>query len=368
MPMGAKASTAALYQAMVNSLGDALYRYALVWADDIMIYSKTPTDHVTHVDNILKRLDQNGFCIARDKMELGKTKVKWLGYEISDKGIQPDQEKVNKLLTMRKPENKKELKSILGMWTYFSSFIPRYSIIAAPLTSQLKTKGDEKYDWTEECEKAWNEMKHTLASAPIMGYPDYSLPLYLHTDACRTGFAAILTQDQSQGRVIVDATSRTTTDAEKKYCSSKLECACVIWIARKWKHHLYSAPHTTIITDNYGLQFLQAKSTESTLVQRWICEMEGFRYSVRYRRGTLNIADFLSRQNDVPETVAPVWLRKQKPKDYKAMNAGKRAIGQDKGKKVEVDQQELRDCVSPEAVPQGTWARTPQQEGSHVRS
>ena len=62
---------------------------------------------------------------------------------------------------------------------------------------------------------------------------------------------------------------------------------------------MYSAPHTTIITDNYGLQFLQEKGGDSALVQRWISEMEGFEYSIMYRQGPENVADYLSRQNDV---------------------------------------------------------------------
>ena len=67
-----------------------------------MIYSKTFEEHVKHVDDVLERLDRNGFCISRDKIELGKTKVKWLGYEISAEGVQPDQEKVKKSVGMRK--------------------------------------------------------------------------------------------------------------------------------------------------------------------------------------------------------------------------------------------------------------------------
>jgi len=83
------------------------------------------------VDDILNRLDKNGFCISREKIELGKSEVRWLGYTISEKGISPDKSKVEQLMSMRKPANVKELRSALGMWTYFASFIPSYSIIAA---------------------------------------------------------------------------------------------------------------------------------------------------------------------------------------------------------------------------------------------
>jgi len=207
------------------------------------------------------------------------------------------------------------------MWTYFSSFIPAYSIIAAPLFEKLK-KNNTSLDWTNECEKAWKEIKDKLASAPIMGFADFSRPLFMHTDACKSGFAAILTQDQNGQKVLVDAISRTTTPTEKNYSSAKLECACIIWAAKKWKHYLYAAPHTVIVTDSYGIQYLQQKGSQSSLVQRWLCEMEGFQYSVRYRKGEENIADYLSRQGDRAAVVTTRSLRKLPKVDYRALSKG----------------------------------------------
>jgi len=93
-----------------------------------------------------------------------------------------------------------------------------------------------------------------------------------------SGFAAVLTQ-QREGRIVmIDAASRTTTPAEKNYYSSKLECSCTIWIVKKWKHYLYAAPHTTIVTHSYCLQFLQEEGDKFALAQRWLCETEGFNY------------------------------------------------------------------------------------------
>ncbi len=210
MPMGARASTAALYQAMVATLGRALYRYALVWADDIIIYSQNEDDHVRHVDDVLHKLDENGFCITRSKIELGMPEVRWLGYRISAEGVRPDDEKVKQLLGMRRPQTLQELRSAIGMWTYFATFIPRYSIIAAPLMKQLQ-KTNTTLVWSEECIQAWEDIKRKLASAPIIGFANYSMPLFLHTDACKSGFAAVLTQERNSRHVLVDAISRTTT-------------------------------------------------------------------------------------------------------------------------------------------------------------
>ena len=210
--------------------------------------------------------------------------MNWLGYTISAEGIRPDHDKVQELIKMRDPVSLKELRSCLGMWTYFSKFVPAYSVVAAPLMAQL-SKQNKALNWTDECQKAWQEIKNRIAHAPIMGFGDFTKPIQMHTDACKNGFAAILTQEKNGRQVLIDAISRTTTPAEKNYSSAKLECACVIWAAKRFKHYLYAAPLTEIITDSYGLQYLQQKNNESALVQRWLCEMEGFTCKVKYRKG-----------------------------------------------------------------------------------
>lgn len=310
MPMGAKASTSALYQAMTAIFADVLYKYVLIWADDIIIFSKTMEEHIWQVDDVFRRLNENGFCISRNKIELGRMEVKWLGYVISAAGIKPDPEKVSKLISMRRPANIKELRSAMGMWNYFTSFLPGYSIYAAPLFKQLR-KNNKELIWDEESVKAWQAIKEKISQAPIMGHIDLNKPLYLHTDACSTGFAAMLTQEENGRHVLIDAISRTTTPAEKNYGSAKSESACAIWASQNWKQYLYAVPYTVIITDSYGLQFLQKKETKSALVERWICEMENFQYTVKYRRGRYNIADFLSRQNDVPLSVSMIEVKNQ---------------------------------------------------------
>ena len=185
--------------------------------------------------------------------------------------------------------------------------------------AQLK-KNNPALTWSDECEQAWQEIKQRITNAPIMGFGDFTKPIQLHTDACKNGFAAIITQEKDGKQVLIDAISRTTTPAEKNYSSAKLECACVIWAVKRWKYYLRAAPLTEIVTDSYGLQYLQQKGNESALVQRWIYEMDGYNYKVTYRKGSMNIADFLSRQGDV---AAPVTTRNRATRpDYSALNKG----------------------------------------------
>jgi len=122
--------------------------------------------------------------------------------------------------------------------------------------------------------------------------------------------------------ILIDAASRTTTPAEKHYSSAKLESACVIWIVKKWKHYLYAAPNTEIITDSYGLQYIQSKENQSALVYRWLCEMEGFKYTVKYGKGINNIADYLSRNSAEIAAVTTRSRGSTKRVDYQQLSKG----------------------------------------------
>ena len=101
---------------------------------------KNGEDHIKHVDDILKKLDRNGFCISRDKTSLGQRQIKWLGNQKSEEGVRPAEDKVQKILDMRRPRSIKELRSVIGMWTYFASFIPENSMIASPQFAAILTQ------------------------------------------------------------------------------------------------------------------------------------------------------------------------------------------------------------------------------------
>ena len=106
---------------------------------------------------------------------------------------------------------------------------------------------------------------------------------------------------------------------------------------------MYAAPNTTIITDNYGLKYLEDKGTESALVERWICEMGGFNYSIEYRKGKMNIADYLSRLHDVIAITTTRSAGKDTRTDFLALSKGQRRT-----KKVEEQAKKMVDEDEPE--------------------
>lgn len=292
MPMGAVASMAALNTAIQQVLGDVISDFVAVWADDVVIYSKTKEEHVKHVMQVMQKLNEAGFCISKHKLELFRTRVSWLGYDIDEKGIRIGAERVQALQNLARPGNPKQLMSVLGLFNYLSSHIVNYAKLAKPLRDLQKA---EKWNWTEECEKAFKKIKEVIVHAPTIGFLDPHKELYMHTDASQDAIAGILTQVQNGKHVIIDTWSKANPPRKTPWSATMLEAEAVIKCARRWKNYLWVVPITHIISDAFGLQFLKEKAEHSRLVQRWLAVMEDFKYDVVYRKGEHNIADPLSR-------------------------------------------------------------------------
>ena len=142
--------------------------------------------------------------------------------------------------------------------------------------------------------------KDKLISAPILVYPDFTQPFLLFTDASYTALGAVIEQEQSDGtRHPIAYASRLTSQAERKYSSTKLECAAVVWAVNYFRPYLYGK-HFTIYTDHSALQWLlKLKAIKNGItgrLARWQLILQPYDYDIKYRQGTANSnADALSR-------------------------------------------------------------------------
>ncbi len=276
--------------------------YVMTHADDLCIYSKDAESHVKHVAEVFKRLDENGFCLDRTKMHLAKRRVNWLGFEISTEGIGISGDRASGIRELKPPKTLKELRSVLGLLSFYRNIIPGFAKIAAPMTNILGGK-EPRFYWNKLTHAAFETLKDSLCSAPVLSNGDFDRPMELHTDASVEGMAAVLVQKNEEGKYqLIDCASRTTKNPEKSYYSGKLETACIIWAVRKFRHYLTSLPKITIVTDSTAATFLHTKSEITPLLQRWMAHLEGLNYEIRYVKGEDNIADYLSRKDPKPHT------------------------------------------------------------------
>ncbi|TYJ52350.1 hypothetical protein B9479_007044 [Cryptococcus floricola] len=225
---------------------------------------------------------------------MSPSKASRLGHSISHMGIGTLEANVAAVKTFPRPTTVKAVERWLGLCGYYRKFIPDFSTIAAPLNA-LKTSA---WVWDHDCEVAFERLRSSLISAPILAHPDYSKPFILATDASRIGLGAVLSQldDQQREHPIVYL-SRTLTPAEKNYAATELECLGIVWAIKKLIPYLEGSKFT-VVTDHSALQWLFDFKGTNRRILGWSVELQPFRedMTIRHRQGRLHSnVDSLSR-------------------------------------------------------------------------
>ena len=175
----------ATFQAVMNQMFGHLHNFCVVYLDDILIFSKTPEEHEQHLETILQILEREGLYAKLKKCDFNKPELLYLGHIIGRDGIKVDPAKISCIADWPVPANVHDLRSFLGLANYFRRFVKAYSIMAAPMTKL--TGKNAKWEWTEECQQAFDRLKHNLVHSPVLISPDTSQPFEVVTDACCTG-------------------------------------------------------------------------------------------------------------------------------------------------------------------------------------
>jgi hypothetical protein len=194
MPFGYRNGPSVFQRVMNTVLAPFLWLFALVYIDDIVIYSRTFDDHVKHLDAVSGAIAEANLTLSPPKCHVGYQSLMLLGQKVSRLGLSTHKEKVDAIRQLEEPRNVSELQTFLGMMVYFSGYIPFYAWIAQPLFQLLK-KGTV-WRWTDLHREAFELSKAVLTNAPVRGYAMAGRPYRVYSDACDYGVAGILQQVQ----------------------------------------------------------------------------------------------------------------------------------------------------------------------------
>jgi hypothetical protein len=197
-----------------------LDKFVVVFINDILIFSKTE-EHEKHLRLILEKLRSTQLYAKFSKCEFWLTEVTFLGHVISAGGVSVDPSKVKDVLNWMPPMNASEIQSFLGLAGYYRRFIQDFSKIAKPMTKLLKKNKD--FEWTEECQASFHELKKRLTSAPVLILPDLT-KFDIYCDAPCQGLGCVL----MQGGQVVSYGSRQLRKHEENYPTHDLEIATVV--------------------------------------------------------------------------------------------------------------------------------------------
>ncbi|GBG89206.1 hypothetical protein CBR_g48914 [Chara braunii] len=160
MPFGLTNAPATFQCLMDKVLRHQLNRFVVVYLDDILIFSKTMEEHLKHLEKVLQVLKEAQLHLNLEKYEFGRDGVIYFGHRLSANGLEPETTKVEVIRNWPQPANVHELRSFLGLASYYQNFVPKFSVIAHPL-SRLTSK-NVAYAWCEKCETAFQALKEAL--------------------------------------------------------------------------------------------------------------------------------------------------------------------------------------------------------------
>ncbi|KAL0199310.1 hypothetical protein M9458_007850 [Cirrhinus mrigala] len=317
MPQGITNAPSTFQRLMERCIGELNLKQALVFLDDLIVFSSTLEEHEERLLRVLNRLKEYGLKLSPEKCKFFQTSVKYLGHIVSTKGIETDPEKIAALKTWPKPNNLKELRTFLGFCGYYRRFIKGYSKMVKPLNEltagypplrkRISAAGKAKRyhnpkdlfgdRWTPACQAAFDTLIEKLTDAPILGFADPKLPYILHTDASTSGLGAALYQEQQGQKRVIAYASRGLSKCESKYPAHKLEFLALKWaITEKFQDYLYGSSFL-VVTDSNPLTYILTSAKLDATSYRWLAALSTFDFQLQYRAGKQNQdADGLSRR------------------------------------------------------------------------
>ncbi|GFU02446.1 retrovirus-related Pol polyprotein from transposon opus [Trichonephila clavipes] len=194
MPYGLRNAPATFRRLMnrfCNSLEDIL---ALPYLDDIIVLSETFEKHMLDLKAIFERLLLFKLKANREKCHVASSRVKYLGFWITQKGIEVDPEKVASILDIPPPKNVKEVQSFLQTCSWFQRYIQDFAKISRPLSYLTKKK--VQWQWGFDQQKAFQTLKNCLATPPVLKQADGTQPYIIRTDASNYALGAVLLQGE----------------------------------------------------------------------------------------------------------------------------------------------------------------------------
>jgi hypothetical protein len=296
LPMGLKNSPSIFQRVMNLVLTDILGKYAFIYIDDIVIYSKSAEDHLKHLELIFERLERHGLKVKFSKCQLMQTQIEYLGFLVGKDGLHVNPKKVAAVRNFPTPTDVKAVQAFLGVVGYFRTFIFNFASKARGLYALLRK--ETPFQWGDEQQKSFEELKQALISAPVLALPNFDKPFILTTDASGYAIAAILTQvsDNGKNEHLISCHSRMLKGAELNYHTLDREIMAVYYGVEQNRSYLWGNKFV-IRTDNMAIPYLERnKTSDSRRAIQWFLKLSEYDFTVEHRKGkTIPHADAFSR-------------------------------------------------------------------------
>jgi hypothetical protein len=306
MPFGLTNALASSQCIMNVILAPFLWKFVIVFMDDILIYSSSLDQHVHHIREVLQVFREHKFFVNLSKCAFTQDELEYLGHIISRAGVANSPRKTQAMVQWPTPTNVTELKGFLGLTGYYQKFVKNYGLLAKPLTNLLKKK---QFFWDTVAQVAFDKLKAAMTSTLVLALPDFIQQFIVETDASNVGLGTVLMQNARPITFLSKPLS-----ISNKFLSIYEEFLALIMAVEKWRSYL-QGQEFIIRTDHKSLSYLNDHSLQFDLQRKAMAKLMGLQFMIVYRKGKGNLdANALSRRPTVMSMqscteVKPLWVQ-----------------------------------------------------------
>ena len=304
LAQGLKNSPPSFQRVMMDVLSSCR-QFAMVYIDDIVIYSRTFKEHLNHLTQVLSALFKHNFQLNPSKCSILHRQIDYLSHTVSEFGVKPNKEKIQAIVNLREPTTLTTANKFIGGIAWYRKFIPQFASVAAPITAitNLTKPNRRKFVWGEEQHEAFLQLKQLLINRPLfLQFPIDDYPVTLTTDASKVGVGGTLQQ-------VIDGETRNlyyhsqiTSSTQRRYDPIELE-ALAIWACFQRMRSYLLGRSIIIYTDHCPLCNMMNKPVKNRRVDRISILLQEYNIEkIIHIKGQMNcLADYLSRNPIQPE-------------------------------------------------------------------
>ncbi|XP_056864046.1 uncharacterized protein LOC130511189 [Raphanus sativus] len=291
MPFGLK-NAGTTYQRLVNRMfADQLGKTMEVYIDDMLVKSLHANDHVDHLEECFARLNSHNMKLNPAKCRFAVASGEFLGYLVTYRGIEANPKQIDALIGMASPKNKREVQRLTGRVAALNRFISRSTDKCLPFYDVLR--GNKKFEWSDECEDAFKQLKHYLATPLFLPKPVEGEPLFLYIAVSTTAVSGVLIREECGDQKPIFYVSKILLDAETRYPLMEKLAYAVVTSARKLRPYFQS--HTIVILTTFPIRTILHSPSQSGRLAKWAVELSEYDIDYRPRTSAKSqvLADFL---------------------------------------------------------------------------